>query len=213
MAAIAIEEDALIDKTLAGERISREEARLLYRLPLMSLGNWQTAAAISRKRAAYGGRGEEIVTYIIDRNINYTNVCDVYCKFCAFYRIEKDPDHYVITLEELDRKLDELTAIGGVQILMQGGHHPDLQIDWYLRLLAHIRESIPISISTVSVRRSFSTFPSVSDAVEKCWRVQGSRAGQRAGRWRRDTRGPSETVNRTAQMFERSMARNHGPRA
>jgi cyclic dehypoxanthinyl futalosine synthase len=143
MAAIVIEEDALIDKTLAGERISREEARLIYRLPLNELGELANRRRNLAKHAAYGGRGEDIVTYIIDRNINYTNVCDVYCKFCAFYRIAKDPDHYVITLEELDRKLDELTAIGGVQILMQGGHHPDLEIDWYLRLLAHVREKYP----------------------------------------------------------------------
>ncbi|HEY2342963.1 MAG TPA: cyclic dehypoxanthinyl futalosine synthase, partial [Chthoniobacteraceae bacterium] len=95
------------------------------------------------KRAAYHGRGEEIATYIVDRNINYTNVCNVYCKFCAFYRTEKDEDHYVLSQEQLDRKLDELTVIGGVQILLQGGHHPDLKIDHYLTMLAHIRERYP----------------------------------------------------------------------
>ena len=95
------------------------------------------------KRSSYEGRGAEIVTYIVDRNINYTNVCNVYCKFCAFYRTEKDADHYVLTREQLDQKLDELTAAGGVQILMQGGHHPKLQFDWYLDLLNHIREKYP----------------------------------------------------------------------
>ena len=84
--------------------------------------------AIWRSKKSYDGRGREIVTYIVDRNINYTNVCNVYCKFCAFYRTEKDDDHYVLTLEQLDQKLDELTAAGGVQILMQGGHHPKLGI-------------------------------------------------------------------------------------
>ena len=83
------------------------------------------------------------MTYIVDRNINYTNVCNVYCKFCAFYRTEKDEDHYVISFEDLDRKLDELTAAGGIQILMQGGHHPKLPFDWYIDLLRHIREKYP----------------------------------------------------------------------
>ncbi len=114
----------------------QDDARALYRLPLEQLG----ALADRRRLARTDG---SVVTYIIDRNINYTNVCDTYCKFCAFYRIEKDADHYVITFDELDRKLDELTAIGGVQILMQGGHHPRLGIDWYLALLSHIREKYP----------------------------------------------------------------------
>ncbi|RYD79194.1 MAG: dehypoxanthine futalosine cyclase, partial [Verrucomicrobiaceae bacterium] len=95
------------------------------------------------KRKAYEGRGEEIVTYIVDRNINYTNVCNVYCKFCAFYRTEKDEDHYVLSLEQLDQKLNELSAIGGVQILLQGGHHPTLGIDYYLTMLRHIRANYP----------------------------------------------------------------------
>lgn len=128
--------EAVIDKVLAGERISADDARALYRLPLEELG----ALADRRRLAKTNG---EVVTYIIDRNINYTNVCDTYCKFCAFYRIEKDSDHYVISFEELDQKLDELTAIGGVQILMQGGHHPKLGINWYLALLSHIREKYP----------------------------------------------------------------------
>jgi cyclic dehypoxanthinyl futalosine synthase len=139
----AILEDALIDKVLAGERITPEDARELYKLPLVELGELANQRRNAAKRAAYGGRGEEIVTYIIDRNINYTNVCNVYCKFCAFYRTEKDEDHYVLTHEQLDQKLDELSAIGGVQILLQGGHHPKLGIDWYLAMLSHIREKYP----------------------------------------------------------------------
>src|SRR5204863_8252057 len=95
------------------------------------------------KAKSYGGRGREIVTYIVDRNINYTNVCNVYCKFCAFYRTERDEDHYVLSFEQLDQKLDELTAAGGVQILMQGGHHPKLPLQWYIDLLRHIREKYP----------------------------------------------------------------------
>ncbi len=139
----AILEDALIDKVLAGERITQDDARELYRMPLVELGELANRRRNLAKRAAYDGRGEEIVTYIIDRNINYTNVCNVYCKFCAFYRTEKDDDHYVLTHEQLDAKLDELTAIGGIQILLQGGHHPKLRLDWYLAMLSHIREKYP----------------------------------------------------------------------
>ena len=79
----------------------------------------------------------------MDRNINYTNICNVYCKFCAFYRTLKDADAYVISREELDRKIQETLDLGGTQILMQGGHHPDLGMDWYLDLLEHIRSTFP----------------------------------------------------------------------
>ena len=132
--------ESLIDRVIEGERITPEEALELYRLPLEELG----ALADHRRKLAladaYGGEGNDVVTYIIDRNINYTNICNVYCKFCAFYRTEKEADSYVITHEEIDQKLDELTEAGGIQILMQGGHHPSLTIDWYTDLLSHIRE-------------------------------------------------------------------------
>jgi cyclic dehypoxanthinyl futalosine synthase len=136
-------EDSLIDKVLAGERITREDALALYRLPLVELGELANRRRSLIKRDAFDGRGNDIVTYIIDRNINYTNVCNVYCKFCAFYRTEKDEDHYVLSREQLDQKLDELSANGGVQVLLQGGHHPKLDIDWYLAMLQHIREKYP----------------------------------------------------------------------
>ncbi len=131
------------DRILAGERITAEDALALYRMPLLELGMLADRRRELAKAKACDGRGNEIVTYIIDRNINYTNVCNVYCKFCAFYRTEKDDDHYVLTLEQIDEKLDELTANDGIQILMQGGHHPKLGIDWYLALLCHIREKYP----------------------------------------------------------------------
>jgi len=133
----------VIDKVLDGERIDSEDAMELYRLPLNELGQLADRRRQMAKAHAFGGRGNEIVTYIVDRNINYTNVCNVYCKFCAFYRTEKDPDHYVLSQEQIDQKIDELVAIGGIQILMQGGHHPKLGIDYYLDLLHHIREKYP----------------------------------------------------------------------
>jgi cyclic dehypoxanthinyl futalosine synthase len=136
-------ESSPADKVLAGERISPEEARELYRMPLQELGELANIRRKQMKRDAYEGRGAEIVTYIVDRNVNYTNVCNVYCKFCAFYRTEKDADHYVLTLEEIDAKLQELADNGGVQVLLQGGHHPKLGIDHYLTMLAHIRGKFP----------------------------------------------------------------------
>ena len=133
----------LVDRVMTGARITDAEALELYRAPLADLGTLADHRRNLARAAAFDGRGNEIVTYIIDRNINYTNVCNVYCKFCAFYRTEKDADHYVLTHEEIDQKLDELTAAGGIQILMQGGHHPKLGIDHYLNLLSHIREKYP----------------------------------------------------------------------
>jgi cyclic dehypoxanthinyl futalosine synthase len=140
---VSLNRDALTDKVFAGERISAEDALELYRWPLEELGVLANARRDLATRERYGNRGSEIVTYIVDRNINYTNVCNVYCKFCAFYRTEKDEDHYVLSREQLDQKLDELTAAGGVQILMQGGHHPKLPFDWYIDLLQHIRAKYP----------------------------------------------------------------------
>jgi len=140
---VSLNRDGLTEKVLAGERISTEEALGLYRLPLVEVGALATARRDLAKAKSYSGRGCDIVTYIVDRNINYTNVCNVYCKFCAFYRTEKDEDHYVLSFEQIDQKLDELSSVGGVQILMQGGHHPKLPFEWYIDLLRHIREKYP----------------------------------------------------------------------
>jgi cyclic dehypoxanthinyl futalosine synthase len=89
---------------------------------------------------------ENVVTYIIDRNINYTNVCVADCKFCAFYRRPKHKEGYLLSYEEIGRKIDELKAIGGVQILMQGGHNPYIPFEWYLDLLRYIKRYHPIHI-------------------------------------------------------------------
>ena len=140
---VALATESLTDKILSGKRISATEALEIYRWPLEELGALADARRNLAKRASYDERGEQIVTYIVDRNINYTNVCNVYCKFCAFYRTEKDADHYVLSFEQFDQKLEELSAAGGVQILMQGGHHPKLGFDWYIDLLRHIRKKFP----------------------------------------------------------------------
>ncbi|HUR46182.1 MAG TPA: cyclic dehypoxanthinyl futalosine synthase, partial [Candidatus Saccharimonadales bacterium] len=135
--------DPLLQKVWDGHRIGQAEACRLYTLPLEQLGALADRRRELAKRDAYDGRGNEIVTYIVDRNVNYTNVCNVYCKFCAFYRVEKDDDAYVITHEEMDKKIEETVALGGTQILMQGGHHPKLSKQWYLDLLSHIKSKFP----------------------------------------------------------------------
>ncbi|MFI5234901.1 MAG: cyclic dehypoxanthinyl futalosine synthase [Gemmatimonadales bacterium] len=89
---------------------------------------------------------ENVVTYIIDRNINYTNVCVADCGFCAFYRRPKDAEGYVLSFEQIGAKIDECKAIGGVQILFQGGHNPYIPFEWYLDLMRYIKEHHPIHI-------------------------------------------------------------------
>ena len=135
--------DELLQKVWDGHRISQPEALRLYTLPLEELGALADRRRQLAKTASYNGLGNHIVTYIVDRNINYTNVCNVYCKFCAFYRTERDDDAYVITHEEMDKKIEETVALGGTQILMQGGHHPKLTKQWYLDLLHHLKSKFP----------------------------------------------------------------------
>jgi len=135
--------ESLLQKVWDGNRIDGSEALRLYALPLEELGALAERRRQLAKADAYDGQGNRLVTYIIDRNINYTNVCNVYCKFCAFYRTEKESDAYVITHEEIDRKIEETIALGGTQILMQGGHHPKLTLQWYLDLLSHLKTRFP----------------------------------------------------------------------
>src|SRR5438045_1422996 len=111
--------DELLQKVWNGQRINPAEARCLYDLPLEDLGALAERRRQLAKASAYDGRGNQVVTYIVDRNINYTNVCNVYCKFCAFYRVEADQDSYVISHDDLDRKIEETLEQGDSQILIQ----------------------------------------------------------------------------------------------
>ncbi len=86
---------------------------------------------------------DNITTFVVDRNINYTNVCWIDCKFCAFYRHKKDEDAYILPFETIDKKIEELIEIGGTQILFQGGVHPNLKIDFYEDLVEHIHNKFP----------------------------------------------------------------------
>jgi cyclic dehypoxanthinyl futalosine synthase len=135
--------DELLQKVWDGQRINRTEALRLYHLPLEELGALADRRRHLAKAKDFEGRGNDIITYIVDRNVNYTNICNVYCKFCAFYRVEKDDDAYVISFDEMDKKIEETIALGGTQMLMQGGHHPKLTKQWYLDLLSHVKDKFP----------------------------------------------------------------------
>lgn len=86
---------------------------------------------------------DNLTTFVVDRNINYTNICWVDCKFCAFKRKVSQSETYILPFSEIDRKIEELIAIGGTQILFQGGVHPDLKIEWYEELVSHIAQKFP----------------------------------------------------------------------
>src|SRR6187455_609890 len=129
--------DHIAKKILDGGRVNRAEALELYRhAPTHLLG--RLADAIRARK--HPGR---VVTYIIDRNVNYTNVCVARCNFCAFYRPVGSGDGYVLGFEEIFKKIDETIALGGVQLLLQGGHNPDLPIEWYEDLFRAIKERYP----------------------------------------------------------------------
>src|SRR2546430_15700825 len=100
---VSLNRDALSDKVLEGKRISPEEALQLYAIPLEELGALASVRRNLAKEKNYGGPGREIVTYIAQRNINYTNGCNVYCKFCAFYRTQSGDQHYVLSLNPVDQ--------------------------------------------------------------------------------------------------------------
>ena len=127
----------ILDKTLAGERISVEECtQLLESYDIAKIG--AVAHEIRMRK-----NPTDIVTYIIDRNINYTNVCNVVCTFCAFYRRQGKPDTYVHSFEEICTRIDETIALGGTGVLMQGGLHPDFNIEWYEDLLSRLHAIYP----------------------------------------------------------------------
>jgi cyclic dehypoxanthinyl futalosine synthase len=126
-----------LDKAVSGERLTPEEGvRLLESHDLPALG--RAADAVTRRL-----HPEPYRTYNIDRNINYTNICSAVCDFCAFFRRPKEPEGYVIDREELMQKIQETVDLGGDQILMQGGFHPTLPIEWYEDLLCDIKRRFP----------------------------------------------------------------------
>ena len=129
--------ETIAEKVLAGGRVDIDEARLLYReAPTMLLG--RMADTIRARK-----HPERVVTYIIDRNVNYTNVCVARCNFCAFYRPVGSQEGYVLGFDEIFAKIDETIALGGQQLLLQGGHNPDLPIAWYEDLFRAVKARYP----------------------------------------------------------------------
>jgi cyclic dehypoxanthinyl futalosine synthase len=118
-------------------RISAKKAlKLLKEENFRKLGKM----ALEKKREFHPDR---ITTFVVDRNINYTNICWIKCKFCAFYKDIKDKKGYILSFEEIDKKIEELIKIGGTQILFQGGVHPKLKIEFYENLVEHIHKKFP----------------------------------------------------------------------
>jgi cyclic dehypoxanthinyl futalosine synthase len=129
--------DRILSKAADGERLTLEEGVELTRCrDLHRLG--RAAHAVTMRL-----HPEPYRTYNIDRNVNYTNVCAAVCDFCAFYRKSHDSDAYVLTGEELHKKFEETVALGGDQVLLQGGMHPTLKLEWYEELLADLRQHFP----------------------------------------------------------------------
>src|SRR5262245_45316941 len=130
--------DAILETAAAGVRISSEDAvRLFEEADLLDL-------ALCADRIRQRLHPDNVISYIIDRNINYTNVCKEFCTFCAFYRVKGDPEAYVLPDHVIHKKIEETLTLGGTGILMQGGVHPDLKIDYYERLLSSIKERFQI---------------------------------------------------------------------
>jgi cyclic dehypoxanthinyl futalosine synthase len=127
----------ILDKAAAGERLTFAEGESLFDCKdLNALG--RAADAVTRRL-----HPEPYRTYNIDRNINYTNVCSAVCDFCAFFRKAGDADAYVLTREQLYKKIDETIALGGDQALLQGGNHPSLKLEWYEEMLRDLKARYP----------------------------------------------------------------------
>ena len=193
----------ILARTLDGERLSDDDAVTLLR---------------SRDLVAVGAAADELrgrktnpdeVTFIVDRNVNYTNVCVTDCDFCAFYRQPGDErEGYVLPKPVIFKKIEETLALGGTALLMQGGHHPDLEIDWYEDLFRSIKERYPIHLHALSP-------PEIQHIARrsKLLDVRRARAAARrrarlaARRRRRDPRRPRAQDHRAEEDEDRRVAR------
>jgi cyclic dehypoxanthinyl futalosine synthase len=120
----------------AHDRLGADDALALYGRPLFDLAGWAHEARQARTDPT-------VVTYLIDRNVNYSNVCNVGCAFCGFYRTRRQADAYTLSFEAISAKLRELEGVGGTRVLMQGGVNPYLPFSWYLDLLAYLKREHP----------------------------------------------------------------------
>ena len=128
------------EKAAAGERLAYEEG-----VALLERGDFHILGALAHQRRMQL-HPEPVVTYIVERNINYTNVCITYCRFCAFYRRPGHPESYVLSHARIGEKIEEMLEHGGIQLLLQGGHHPDLPLSWYEDMLRFIKENYPVHV-------------------------------------------------------------------
>jgi cyclic dehypoxanthinyl futalosine synthase len=136
--------EEILEKAMNGERLGMEEAAILYEKGgFFELG--QAAHSVRLRK-----HPDPVVTYVVDRNINYSNICVCGCRFCAFYRGPDQDGGYVLSREELALKIEETLGLGGTQILMQGGHHPTLPLTFYEEMLRFIKERYPIHIHAFS---------------------------------------------------------------
>ncbi|MGL1861900.1 MAG: dehypoxanthine futalosine cyclase [Pseudodesulfovibrio sp.] len=136
--------ESIYQKVLDGKRIDFNEALTLYNeADFHDLGQLAHQVRLAK-------HPEPVVTYVVDRNINYSNVCVCCCKFCAFYKKPDQDGGYVLTYEEIGEKIQETLDLGGTQILMQGGHHPDLPLTWYEEMLRYIKTNYQIHIHAFS---------------------------------------------------------------
>ena len=165
--------EAIRDKVLNGKRLDRAEGRwLLAEAPLLELG----ALAAEARYARYP---EKVVTFVIDSNPNYTNVCITDCQFCAFYRKPGDPEAYTLTVEEVLAKVEFAASKGATTVLLQGGHNPALPLDYYTTIVRETRRRFPEvtpHFFTASEIRTVAQVEkiSVGDVLDRLWE-----AGQR----------------------------------
>lgn len=155
----------IFNDTAAGKRLSFDEAVFLFKeADLMELAH--AADRVRQKKHPEG-----IVTFLIDRNINYTNVCQNQCSFCAFYRPKGHPDAYVLSQEKIEKKVAETIDLSGTQIMLQGGINPDLRIDYYINMFKEIKRKFDIRIHSLSppeiIHIAESEGISVTDALKE----------------------------------------------
>jgi cyclic dehypoxanthinyl futalosine synthase len=135
---------SILDRAARGDRIGRDEALHIYRgADLLDMG----MAALARRRAIHG---DGPVTFLIDRNINYTNVCLSRCRFCAFYRDAESPEAFLLSHDEIEARVREAVDAGATQVMLQGGIHPAIGLDWFLDLFSRIKERCPVHLHSLS---------------------------------------------------------------
>lgn len=137
------EVEKVLQKAYEGNRLEFDEATALFDADFLELGR----VANHRCRRLHPN---DVVTFLIDLNLNYTNVCVTLCKFCAFYRHEGDTDAYLLSNDEILAKVEAMAALGGTQVLLQGGHHPRLGLDYYVKLTRQIKERFNVHMHSYS---------------------------------------------------------------